>query len=277
VDDGAVRVALDLGANEDAAVEVADHPASLPLLRGSDNAQRAEELGSADLTLGLDGYFIPADTVGAGVLAQLLRAGAMADLPYAVAATSTAPVALDLQVWLAPDADPGIRAVLAENGITVLGAETVADRESELGRSGDALALRLFLIAALAALALGAGTLLAQAYVVLRRRAYELAALRTLGASRRDLIASGRREQLVLAAVGVGLGAVTGLVSAALALGPLLAGPDTPGPPVWLGPAWAAVLALIAAVLVALAVVADLGARRTVDRAQPDLLRQVQE
>jgi hypothetical protein len=277
VDDGAVRLALDLGANEDAAVEVADHPASLPLLRGSDNAQRAEELGSADLTLGLDGYFIPADTVGAGVLAQLLRAGAMADLPYAVAATSTAPVALDLQVWLAPDADPGIRAVLAENGITVLGAETVADRESELGRSGDALALRLFLIAALAALALGAGTLIAQAYVVLRRRAYELAALRTLGASRRDLIASGRREQLVLASVGVGLGAVTGLVSAALALGPLLAGPDTPGPPVWLGPAWAAVLALIAAVLVALAVVADLGARRTVDRAQPDLLRQVQE
>jgi hypothetical protein len=277
VADGSVVLDVDIGPVQDAAIEVADHPLELPVLRGSDNAATAASLGSDDVVAGVDGDFIPAVTVGTGVVARLLRSGTMADLPYAIAASTTGPVALDLQVWLSATADDAVRTALTSEGVEVLSTETVAGREAELGRSGDALALRLFLIAALAALLLGAGTLLASAYVVLRRRAYELAALRALGATRRDLISSGRREQLLLAVVGVALGLVTGLVSAAVALGPLLAPPDAAGPPVWLGPAWAAVLALVVVVLVALAVVADIGARRTVDRALPDLLRQVQE
>jgi hypothetical protein len=277
VGDGAVVLDVDMGPIQDAAVEVADHPLALPVLRGSDNAAAAESLGSSDVVAGVDGRFLPADTVGTGVVARLLRRGAMGDLPYAIAASTSAPTALDLQVWLAPTADDAIGEALAAEGVELLSEESVADREVELGRSGDALALRLFLIAALAALLLGAGTLLASAYVVLRRRAYELAALRALGATRRDLVSAGRREQLLLAAVGVGLGLVTGLAAASVALGPLLAPAGAAGPPVWLGPAWSAVLVLVAVVLVALAVVAHIGARRTVDRALPDLLRQVQE
>ncbi len=275
--EGDLSLDLDLGPIQDGALEVADHPAELPVLRGSENAARAEALGSSDITTGLDGAFLPAATVGSGVVARLLRTGTLADLPYAVASTSTPPVALDLQVWLGPEADDEIAAELQAAGVQVTGRESVTEQEEALGRSGEALALRVFLIAAIAALLLGAGTLLAQSYVVLRRRAYELAALSTLGASRRSLVASARREQLALATAGVALGATAGLVSAGLALGPLLSGPDSAGPTVWLGPAWSAVIALLAVVVLALAVVADVGARRTVDSAVPDLLRQVQE
>ena len=49
------------------------------------------------------------------------------------------------------------------------------------------------------------------------------------------------------------------------------------GPPLWYGPAWTPVLALVLVVLSLLVVVADIGARRTVRRALPELLRQVQE
>jgi putative ABC transport system permease protein len=153
----------------------------------------------------------------------------------------------------------------------------VQARTAELDRGGAALALRLFLLAALVALALGAGTLLANSYVVIRRRAYELAALRVLGAPRRVLVRSARREQVVLAVTGLLLGAASGLGAAAVALPPLIDAAGAAGPPPWYGPAWLPVLALLAAVLLLLVVVSDVGARRTVRRALPELLRQVQE
>ena len=111
---------------------------------------------------------------------------------------------------------------------------------------------------------------------MIRRRAYELAALRALGADRRVLVRSARREQVVLATTGTALGLVAGLIAAAFAL-PALLGNGESGLPVWLGPAWLPVLALVVIVLLALVVVADVGARRTVRDAVPDLLRQVQE
>jgi putative ABC transport system permease protein len=180
-------------------------------------------------------------------------------------------------VWLSPTASPDIRDALVAQGLDVISVETIADREAELNRSGGALSLRLFLLAALVALVLGAGTLLANAYVVIRRRAYELAALRALGAPRAVLIRSARREQVTLAVTGVALGAAAGLVAAGFALPSLLESAGSGGPPLWYGPALAPVAALVVAVLVLLVVVADVGARRTVRRALPELLRQVQE
>ena len=50
---------------------------------------------------------------------------------------------------------------------------------------------------------------------------------------------------------------------------------DYPAP--WFGPAWLPVLATVAGVLVLLAAVAEIGARRTARLAKPDLLRAVQE
>jgi ABC-type antimicrobial peptide transport system permease subunit len=201
----------------------------------------------------------------------------MADLPYAIAAMGTVPNPLDYQVWLSSTASPGLRDALVKQGLDVVSVDTIAGREAELDRSGGALSLRLFLLAAVVALILGAGTLLANAYVVIRRRAYELAALRALGAPRSMLVRSARREQVTLALTGVALGATAGLVAAGFALPPLLESAGADGPPLWYGPAWTPVLALVLVVLALLVIVADVGARRTVRRALPELLRQVQE
>jgi ABC-type antimicrobial peptide transport system permease subunit len=201
----------------------------------------------------------------------------MVDLPFAIAAMGTAPNPLDYQVWLSPSASPGLQGALAKQGLDIVSVESIAEGEARLDRGGGALALRLFLLAALVALVLGAGTLLANAYVVIRRRAYELAALRAIGAPRAVLVRSARREQVTLALTGLVLGAASGIVAAGFALPPLLESAGADGPPLWYGPAWLPVLGVVAAVLVLLVVVADVGARRTVRRALPELLRQVQE
>ena len=80
----------------------------------------------------------------------------------------------------------------------------------------------------------------------------------------------------MLATTGTLLGVAAGLVAAGFAL-PSLLGANATGLPLWLGPAWLPVVALAIVVLVALVVVADIGARRTVRSAEPELLRQVQE
>jgi ABC-type antimicrobial peptide transport system permease subunit len=180
-------------------------------------------------------------------------------------------------VWLAADAPASITSALRAAGLDVVSTQSVDARTAELDRSGTALALRLFLLAALVALVLGAGTLLANSYVVIRRRAYELAALRALGAPRSVLVRAARREQVVLALTGLLLGAASGLGAAAVALPPLIDATGSDGPPLWYGPAWLPVVVVLVVVLALLVVVSDIGARRTVRRALPELLRQVQE
>ena len=270
---GAATVRIDGDERNDSAVEVADHPLALPVLQGS-NQPVVETGGPYAATTGLDGRTIAANVTGTGVLPRLLTQGTTADLTYAIAATGIGFDPLDYQVWLSPSATPEVRAKVATLG--VWSTDSVAATEATLARSGPALALRLFLVTALVALVIGAGTLLANVYVVIRRRAYELAALRALGADHRVLVRSARREQIVLALSGTVLGAVAGLVAASFALEPLL-GIDESGLPLWLGPSWLPVLALLVVVFALLAVVADIGARRTVRDAVPDLLRQVQE
>ncbi len=274
---GQLAVLIEVGNLADAAIEVADHPLTLPVLQGSDYSASNGVSTEFPVLSGIDGRYVPIDVAGTGVLPRLLRNGSLVDLPYALADMGAVPSPLDYQVWLSASAPPSVLASLQKSGLDVIDTESLDDREGELARGGNALALRLFLLAALVALVLGAGTLLANAYVVIRRRAYELAALRALGARRSVLVRGARREQVVLALTGVVLGAAAGLGAAAVALPSLLASAGRLGPPPWFGPAWVPVIALLAVVLVLLVVVADLGARRTVRLALPDLLRQVQE
>ena len=88
---------------------------------------------------------------------------------------------------------------------------------------------------------------------------------------------SGRLEQLALVVVGVALGAVAGLVGAAVTLPNLLRSASADNASPWFGPAWLPVLLTIGGILLLLGLVAEVGARRTARLAQPDLLRAVQE
>jgi hypothetical protein len=260
----------------DAGIEVADHPSALPVLQGS-ASDAADGSAASSRVPGLDGRFIPTQSGGFGLLPRLGSTGTLADLRYALAATGAGAAPMAYQVWLADAASPTIRTALEDAGLPVLGEESVDERLAELERSGEALALRLFAITALLALGLAAGTLLAQSFIMIRRRAYELAALKALGAPHALLVRSGRRELLALAGTGVALGIVSGLVAASSALPALLDASGVDGPPPWFGPAWVPVLVLAAMILVLLAVIADISARSTARRASPDLLRQVQE
>ncbi|MBK9739255.1 MAG: hypothetical protein IPO93_07040 [Actinobacteria bacterium] len=261
---------------ESAAVEVADHPTQLPVFVGSELVGSGGPASEATVT-GLDGRALPAQLLGSGVLPRKLGTGALADLSSALAVMGSAPTLLDYQVWLAADAPPSIRAALEADGYEVLAVESVDERLSELALGSDALALRLFLVAAVVALMIAAGTLLAGTYITARRRAYELAAMRSLGADQGVLVRSGRLEQVALAFIGTALGLVAGLVGAAITLPNLLMSVTDVHPAPWFGPAWLPVLATIVGVLLLLGLVAEVGARRTARLAQPDLLRAVQE
>jgi hypothetical protein len=272
---GRVVTSFTLDSGTDAAIQVADNPSRLPIIVGSTMAEGASD-GSAFLP-GLDGEYIPVLQEGSGVVPRTLRKGSLADLEFALAAMGRSPLDLDYQVWLSPGAPASIRTSLEASGFAVTTVDSVDQRVDALGRGGTALALQMFLIAALVALVIGAGTMLANTFVVVRRRAYELAALRSLGASHAVLVRSGRREQVALALTGAVIGALSGLVGAALALPALLQSASADYPAPWFGPAWGQTLALVAAILVLLVVVADVGARRTARRARIDLLREVQE
>jgi hypothetical protein len=271
-DGGNLVIAIDVERG-DAGIEIADRPAALPVVQGNATDRSA----ASTRVSGLDGRFIDTESGGFGLLPRLGDQGTLADLRYALAATSAPAVAMSYQVWLAADAPASIRGALEQQGLTVIGEESIADRLATLERSGEALALRLFVITALVALGLAAGTLLAHAFIMIRRRAYELSALKALGASHALLVRSGRRELLVLGATGVVLGVVSGLAAAGAALPTLLGAARTDAPPAWFGPAWIPVLVLALGTLALLAVIADVSARRTARRATPDLLRQVQE
>ena len=273
-----LTVTMKLSATQDAAAAVADHPDVLPVVLGD----RTQQTTAGDSSGALLGVGVSGDTdrwqpVAQGLLPRLGRDGAMADLGYALAERGPTLTPAEQQVWLGAAAPSDAAQRLTAAGVSVTRTESLADRIAVLDRDGTALALRLFLVSAATALVLAAGTLLASAYVAARRRSYELAALRTLGASHGVLVRAGRREQLALGAVGALVGTLAGATAATLALPALdrLSGSGD-GPSLGYAPAWGALAVLLVVTMVVLAVLADLGARRAVHLAVPDRLREVQ-
>lgn len=276
--DGTLSVDLAMSASQDAAVDVADHPTVMPVLLGSDsNPEPVPFGGGALLGSGLSGQAVQWAPVARGLLPRLGRVGALADLDEALAHRGASLSPPDLQVWLGPSAPPDALARLRAAGLSITATSSLDQRLAALDRDGAALALRLFVVAAGTALALAAGALLANAYVTARRRSYELAALRVLGASHRALVRAARRELLAYVAVGLVLGAPVGVGAASLAAPALdqVSG-GSAGPPLDYAPSWAALGLLLTGALVVLTVLAQLGAHRVVRLATPDRLREVQ-
>jgi putative ABC transport system permease protein len=181
------------------------------------------------------------------------------------------------EVWLSAAAPPDVEARLARAGLTVVDRLTLEERRGALDREGPALALVLLLAAAGAAGLLAVAGVATLGYAQSRRRAYELASLRSTGISPRVLRASALCEHAVLLGVGALVGAATALLTAPLALEVL---PLTPaagaGPPVPTGPRWAPVLLLAAVLVTALALTAYAITRRLVRMSRPALLREAQ-
>jgi ABC-type antimicrobial peptide transport system permease subunit len=201
----------------------------------------------------------------------------LVDLEYAER-SALGPTQLELEVWLAPGvAASELEPALAAAGFRTSTRDVLAERRAELDREGPALALLLFLVAALTALVLAVIAVATTVHIGARNRAYEIAALRTLGVRRRSLVAAVRREQLAFLGGGVVLGAVTGLAGAVLALPrlPLAAGAVN-GPPPDYSPAWALLAALLLVAVALVVLVAHVAALLLVKAGVPELLREVQ-
>lgn len=248
---------------------------------------------------GQDGTFATQDLTGApvlvapvtgrGTLPRVGPGGEMVDLAVLTAEHPAGGSATDDQVWFSSTADvAAILGRLAAAGVApvtdivtdtaVYGGpvvETAAGQAAQLAAGGPAVGLRLYVAAAVAAVVLALGALLTAALVAARRRSYEIAAVLALGARRAALVRAGVTEQLLLVVLGTVTGVAVGAVTARLALPNL--GAVTAGGPV--APrliVWAAVLTVGAVVLLVAAAVIWVSSRRTVHRAGPDRLREVQ-
>jgi len=264
-------------ANDDVVVDVADRPDPVPAAYGSARqADPDEHSVGAFHDSGLSGGPIVLRKVATGTLPRVGRTGVMADLADLAEIDRGAYLGVDYQVWLAGGAPQQVRDEVDRLGASTVAVETLAERRGELDRDAGSLAVLLSLTGALVGVVLVLSTVLASAYVGGRRRAYELAALRSLGASRRVLVRAGRLEQVFLVLIGTVVGTAVGFAGTLAVLAALpgvtLAGTT----PVTHEPRLLPVVVVALVALLLVAAVAHLGARRVVAAASADLLRESQ-
>jgi hypothetical protein len=125
---------------------------------------------------------------------------------------------LRYEVWAAAGAPAGLDRKLADQGVRVVRTQTLQGELEQLGRRAPALGFRLYLLAGIAAAALGLGVLLLSLRLGARERRAELEALRATGVRARHIKKSVRRERAVMLATPLVLGLVAGIGSALLML-----------------------------------------------------------
>jgi hypothetical protein len=256
-------------------------PAALPAAVGS--AQAALYVGSEIRSIagfGLDGRNVTFDgVIRAVTLPRVDRNGLMLDFGTALAAMSRpAAKTTQYQVWLSSSAPSDMAARLARQHVYVIHTIHSSRYRPALDASGPAFADSLFLISALAATLLAIGATALARVVSVRRRGYELAALKAIGVSPRTLRRATAAEQGSVFGIGLLVGLAAGLVGSALALPSMPVFVDTlTGPPVVFGLPWALLAALTIGLVVVFVVVSAAIARLVERAATPSQLRGAQQ
>lgn len=213
-----LTLAIESSGPGDVVVSYLDTPARLPVVvAGTPGA------GQFDFP-GLGG--VPQAFTQIAKEARVPRAGAnalMFDYDLAVRAGSVSTGLSDVatlryEVWAAAGAPAGLDRKLADQGVRVIRTQTLQGELEQLGRRAPALGFRLYLLAGIAAAALGLGVLLLSLGLGARERRAELDALRATGVRARWLRTSVRRERFATLAMPLLLGLVAGLGSALLML-----------------------------------------------------------
>jgi putative ABC transport system permease protein len=272
---------LDVNATDpaDVVVEYVDSPDVLPaVLAGrapADDAQAAQFRfpGLAEQPLAFQ------VVSRATALPRAGAHGVLFDFDYAVrAAERTSSLAdndtLRYEVWAAAAAPADLDVRLSGSGVQVLRTETMHGYVDQLGRRAPALGLWLYLFAGAAAILLAVGVVLLTAYVGVRGRLYELAALRVAGVRPALLRRAVLREYRLLLGAPLLVGFLAGAVGALLMLpGVPLVTVGVPGGALTYRPGFGA---LPVAVVVSLLgfVLAVLMILRLLRRATPDRLRE---
>ncbi len=234
---GGLLVRAKLGAlTGSAMVSPRDTPTALPVAVTPETASNASGHGGPLLT-GLDGTTIAGHSVAEVPSLPDVGAGAtLADLQMAERFVDSSFVTDTTQVWLSSAAPEGFARELRRQGVSVVSEETAAAAAGALAHSGVSLAYLFFLVSAAAGGVLVIG---AAAFAVVssaRRKQAELAALGATGLAAGTLRRLLWAEQALAVAVGGLLGAIAGIVAAAVGLRSV---PEfvhtTVGPPLDLG------------------------------------------
>jgi putative ABC transport system permease protein len=172
------------------------------------------------------------------VLPRAGDAGALVSLDQLVAARPAGYASLlPGEVWLADGAPADFPDRLAAAGVRVTSVTSAAQRQRVLSHQGPALAVALMLAGAAAAALLAAAGAVVNLHLLARRRAFELAALRTLGIRRGSLAAALGVEQAILVGFAILLGVCLGLLGARMALPSIPEYADVPAfPPLLVRP-----------------------------------------
>jgi putative ABC transport system permease protein len=117
------------------------------------------------------------------------------------------------EVWLAPDARPGIVEALTAAGLTVTEDTDVAGHAARLGTQGPAVLVRFELLAGIAALLLAAAAVAVAATVDRRSVAEQLAALRLQGLPHRVAVSTGWAGTAALIVAGLAGGVLAALLA----------------------------------------------------------------
>ncbi|WP_432835900.1 FtsX-like permease family protein [Dactylosporangium sp. CA-092794] len=207
----------------DAVVEHVDTPDALPaVLAGQAPADDARAA-----TFSLPGFSEqPQPFTVAARTGSLPRAGhraIMFDLDYATRmAERTASLAdngnLRYEVWAGAGAPADLGARLSSLGIQVLTTESIQGYTAQLGRRAPALGLWLYLLAGGAALLLALGVVLLTAYIGVRARLGEFAALRMAGVRAGQLRRAVFREYRALLGLPLVVGLAAGIAGALVVL-----------------------------------------------------------
>ncbi|MET7424128.1 FtsX-like permease family protein [Dactylosporangium sp. NPDC005555] len=207
----------------DAVVEHVDTPDALPAVL----AGGAPTDDAAAATFKLPGFSEQPQpfTVAAhaGSLPRAGRRGVLFDLDYATrmaerGASLADNATLRYEVWASAAAPADLDRRLAAAGVQVLRTETIDGRLAQLARRAPALGLWLYLLAGGAAILLAIGVVLLTAYVGVRARLYELAALRVAGVRAGQLRRAVFQEYRALLGVPLVVGLAAGLLGAMVML-----------------------------------------------------------
>lgn len=207
-------------------------------------------------------------------LPQVGGDGFLVNLGAAVRAETGPPAQTVDQVWLSAGAPATVVSRLRQQGVTFGSSLTPGPALGILNRSGPALAYTFFLFAMGAAALLALGGSVFAAAATARRRAFEVAVLRAIGVSDRELAWSLLAENLILLGPGVVLGAITGVGGVLLALPSVPEFTSSAGaPPVELALAPLPIVILVASLATVFVVAAWVNGRSTLRRASWARLR----
>ena len=251
---------------------------ALPAIVGAEALTKASAAGRPLRGRGLDGR--PIDLRPVAVVAAVPGAGpygAWVDLGQLERRASGPRHYLRTQVWLAEGAPESLVDRLRGAGLAVEGERQASQGEELLGRQAPSLGMLLFVVGAGVAALLAAGGTLLDLYLLGRRRAFELAAMRAIGVRRLTLAAGVLIEQAMVLGAGVVFGVAGGLLAVRLVLPAVPLYSDRPVfPPVLLAPDPRPLGLLLAALVAAVGAGIGLATALLMRSAVPDRLREAQ-